>query len=49
MMMNMTNRTSADISKNTSVAVMGLNDIVITPMKREQLMPFPVMLDSLDT
>ena len=49
MMMNMINRTSADISRNTSVAVIGLNDIVITSMKREQLMPFPLVLDCLDT
>ena len=45
----MMNRMMIAISDVTRIADIGLNDIVITSMKREQLMPFPIMLDSLDT
>ena len=45
----MMNRMMVAISDVTRIADIGLNDMVSSSMKREQLMPFPVMLDSLDT
>ena len=48
-MMYMINSTIADMSRNVSVAVIGLNDMVSSSMKGEQLMPFPLGLELLDT
>ena len=48
-MMYTINSTIAEMSRNVSVAVIGLNDMVSSSMKREQLMPFPLGLELLDT
>ena len=48
-MMYMINSTIAEMSRNMSDAVIGLNDMVSSSMKREQLMPFPLGLELLDT
>ena len=45
----MMNRMMIAISDVTRIADMGLRDIVSSSMKREQLMPFPLVLDCLDT
>ena len=45
----MMNRMMTAISDVTRIADIGLNDMVSSSMKREQLMPFPLGLELLDT
>ena len=45
----MMNRMMIAISDVTRIADIGLNDMVSSSVKREQLMPFPLVLELLDT